>query len=253
MIDRREEYIRMAAVEEELWWYKSLHALVYQTISKHFTEKTIKIVDAGCGTGGLMKYLQRYYHNNNLQGLDISPYAVEICHKSQLNVILEDIRNISNHFLPNTVDVIVSNDTFYFLSEAERKAILNDFYGLLRPNGLAIINLPALSVFSGIHDISVGINHRFSSRDISQMVDPTQFKLIKASYWPFLLSPIILVTRCLQRFKLRMNKNTRIISDINLPPNGINQLLLKLTQTENTYMNYKPFGSSLFLVIKRIN
>ncbi|MEI8203010.1 MAG: class I SAM-dependent methyltransferase [Bacteroidota bacterium] len=243
----------MAQVEEELWWYKSLHSLVQKAISKHFTEKTIKIVDAGCGTGGLMKFLQKKYHYNNLQGIDISPDAIEICRSAQLNVVLDDIKNISAHFQPASIDVIISNDTFYFLSEPERSSIIAEFYNLLQPKGLVIINLPALKAFRGIHDISVGINYRFSRKDIPRLVDISQFNILKATYWPFFLSPIIWFTRCFQRIKLKLNKNTKIISDINLPPTRINELLFKLIQAENALLNHKPFGSSLFLILQRFN
>ena len=36
MIDKREEYTKMAEVEERLWWYKTLHTLVYKVIKKKF-------------------------------------------------------------------------------------------------------------------------------------------------------------------------------------------------------------------------
>jgi SAM-dependent methyltransferase len=250
MINRKIEYIRMASVEEQLWWYRSLHTLVFNQISNSFSENTIKIVDAGCGTGGMLKYLSKNEYKN-IEGFDISTDAVEICKSRQLSVYIDSIINISAHYKPQTLDVIISNDTFYFINETERKKLIQDFHNLLRPNGLVILNLPALKAFRGIHDISVGVNYRFSKRDIKKMINPSQFKILRATYWPFFLSPIIFITRFFQRIKLKINKNAKIESDIDLPPKEINNLLFKLTRIENAVFKNKPFGSSLFLVLKK--
>ncbi len=252
MIDRKNEYIKMASVEEQLWWYKSLHTLVYSQISNAFSENSIKIVDAGCGTGGMLKFLEKKNYKN-IEGFDISIDAVEICKNLPFKVYFDSIVNISSHYKPQSVDVFISNDTFYFINETERKTLINDFYNLLRPNGLIILNLPALKAFRGIHDISVGVNYRFSKKDIKKMVDISKFKIERATYWPFFLSPIIFTSRLIQRIKLKTNKNIKIESDIDLPSKRMNDLLFKLTQTENNIFRKKPFGSSLFLVLKRIN
>jgi SAM-dependent methyltransferase len=240
----------MAAAEEQLWWYKSLHYLVFNYISNSFSENTINIVDAGCGTGGMLKYLSKNGYKN-IEGFDISLDALEICKSKQLNVYLDSIINISAHYKPQSLDVIISNDTFYFINETERKLLIRDFYNLLKPNGLVILNLPALNAFRGIHDISVGVNYRFSKSDIKKMIGPSQFNIIRVTYWPFFLSPVIFITRFFQRIKLKINKNTKIESDLDLPSRRINNLLFKLTRFENTVFKNKPFGSSLFLVLKK--
>jgi SAM-dependent methyltransferase len=252
MIERKHEYVKMAAVEERLWWYKALHSLVYSHISDAFSEKLIKIADAGCGTGGMIKFLTGKGYQN-IDGFDISEEAVGICKDASLPVFHENIVNISNHYQLQSLDVIISNDTFYFITEAERKQLISDFYKLLRPNGIVLLNLPALNAFRGIHDISVGIGYRFSKKDIKKMIDKEEFSIQRVNYWPFFLSPIIYFSRFFQRIKLKMNKNIKIESDIDLPPDWINKLLFKLTRCENNIFRRKPFGSSLFLVLRRNN
>ena len=250
MIDRKDEYDRMAAVEENLWWYKCLHHLVLRQVEEHFESKNVKIVDAGCGTGGLMNFLIKHQYSN-IQGLDISRDAINICKKAKLNVFTESIQNIKSHFRDRSIDLIISNDTFYFLSEMERKKLLRDFYELLNPNGLVILNVPALKAFRGIHDISVGIQQRFSKKDIKAMIFGSEFKVVKLLFWPFFLSPVILLSRFWQRIKLKTDKNTPIISDIDMPSKGLNNLLFKIVDFENKILSHKPFGSSLFLVLQK--
>ncbi len=250
MINRSVEYTRMAAVEEKHWWYRSLHLLVYKEISKRHQQKDLFIVDAGCGTGGLMKFLQNKGYRN-LEGFDISNDAIAFCKAANLKVELNSIRSIAEIYSPQSVDIIVSNDTFYFFSEEERRAILQAFWHVLKPGGMVILNLPALEAFKGIHDLSVGIEKRFTKKAVKEMINTKQFHVSTVKFWPFILSPIIFFSRFFQRIQLKMNKNVEIHSDVNLPPNSINKVLFFITKMENTLLKYKPFGSSLFLVLTK--
>ena len=78
MKDRPNEYYKMAEVEMNHWWYKSLHFQVLQQLMIKSKSKKIKILDAGCGSGGLMKYLEARGYEN-MKGFDISDEAVNLC------------------------------------------------------------------------------------------------------------------------------------------------------------------------------
>lgn len=58
MLDRHEEYDRMAECEQKLWWYRALHERTVEAIRQRFGQQPLRILDAGCGTGGLMMYLR---------------------------------------------------------------------------------------------------------------------------------------------------------------------------------------------------
>ena len=61
------EYYRLARVEDDHWWYRSVHRLVTNEVNKGWTFgglkvqpwKTPTILDAGCGTGGLTEKLAK--------------------------------------------------------------------------------------------------------------------------------------------------------------------------------------------------
>lgn len=250
MLDRKHEYIKMADVEDRHWWYKSLNELVLHTISKQKKDKSIKIVDAGCGTGGLLSKLKSEGFLN-ISGFDLSDTGVEIGRQKSLDVVQSDILNIHKLYTEDSVDVITSNDTFYFFSVEQRLEITNKFYNLLKRNGLVIVNLPALNAFSGIHDISVGCNYRFNKQDIFRIFDPNKYELLRSIYWPFMLSPVIFLSRLIQRIQLALNPDTGIESDIDLPSDSVNNLLYKIVAFENKWLRFKPFGSSLFLIMRK--
>ena len=253
MIDNIEEYNRMSVFEINHWWYKTLHYSIYREILDFFNKNTaISILDAGCGTGGTILYLKnKGYHN--ICGFDISSYAVDICKERNLNVFHEDIRNIDKHFNEDCVDIIICSDILYFLNSDDIEEVLQNFFSILKNNGIVIINLPALRVFKGAHDIAVGIKYRFSKRLIKELFSSTEFFIKEMYYWPFLLSSIILLIRLFQRIKMFFKNDLTITSDLKQYPNIINTVLFGLNKIERQILKNRGFyGSSIFISAQKI-
>jgi SAM-dependent methyltransferase len=242
-----DEYAKMAKVEEVLWWYRTLHHLVLDVIRRYRPGLDIAILDAGCGTGGLMHFLLSCGYRN-LKGVDFSNVAVEWCHRRNLDVQQGNLTNFAGLYAEESADVIVSNDTLYFFQEQEQENVVEQFRRILKPGGLLILNLPALKAFRGIHDICVGIKVRFSKADTRRLLKESLFDVVQELYWPFLLSPVIYAVRLSQRIKMRRNPHFQIGSDTNLPPERLNRIFLELTLFENRMLARRPFGSSLLLM-----
>ena len=140
MISNEAEYQKMALVEDHHWWYQALHRLVLSSIQQYFPDnKEIKIVDAGCGTGGLLEFLKKSQYQN-IPGFDLSQHAVKICRERGLDVVQRKIQHIKKHYCDHSLDVIISCDVLYFLSLQEREKLISDCFDLLKENGLLIIN-----------------------------------------------------------------------------------------------------------------
>jgi ubiquinone/menaquinone biosynthesis C-methylase UbiE len=245
------EFYKIAEVEHEHWWYKSLHDLVLKYICKHFNNKNIKIIDACCGTGGLIEYLEKHEYNNT-EGFDISETGLQIAKNKGLNVIKADLKNISDYYKDNYADVIICNDALYFFEQNQQNIITSKMYNILKPEGLIIINMPALKTFSCNHDKIVDINKRINIKDIKYIFDLKKFKLISSTYWPFLLSPFIWSVRFIQRIDFKLNKNMHLRSDLKKETFINNRILYFIVNFENKIFNRKPFGSSLFVVLQKI-
>lgn len=252
MLERRHEYDKMARVEQEHWWYRTLHHLVLDSIRRRFRGNEIAIIDAGCGTGGLMLFLRSrgYCH---ISGFDLSEDGVRYCRQRNLAVAQDHLLNLAARHPPASADVIVSTDTLYFLEPNERISFVRQSGEILKPGGLLILNLPALKAFAGIHDLSVGIKHRFSRADVRAFVNRDRFHIVRELYWPFLLSPAVFLVRAFQRLKMRVDSQFDVRSDIELPGRAINMLLETITRLENRWFPTKPFGSSLLVVAEKMS
>jgi len=241
----------MAQVETRLWWYRALHHLVAAALATHPGGRDARIVDAGCGTGGLLIFLRERGYRC-VSGFDVSTEAIAICKRRGLPAQAGNLHHLDQVIQPGQADALVSNDTLYFFTVEEREQILALCARALAPNGFLILNLPAARAFRGVHDVSVGITHRFSKSEVRTLVSSAGFSVVRMLFWPFLLSPVIYATRLRQRIRLQHCRDLQVRSDLDLPPAPLNRLLEVVTRMENKLLPWKPFGSSIFVVAKKL-
>ena len=252
MLINYNEYRAMFEVEDRMWWYKTLHDRVVEEIKAYSPEfRTLRVLDAGCGTGGLLTRLASE-GIRELEGFDFNEHAVAFSQSRGLPV---SRKNIADFDLPaESFDVVVSDDVLYQLEDAELLAALRCIHRVLKPGGIFISNNNAFEVFRGTHDLAVGSKRRFVRADFEHFLSHfTDFSILKSTYWSLLLSPLILGTRLFQRFQLKRGwvRPEEVRSDVALPASPVNALLYGICTLERRLMRRSPFGSSLFLVIQR--
>ncbi len=250
MIGNRYEYDAMAKCERQLWWYRCLHELTIQKIKAYTAAAQPRILDAGCGTGGLLWRLKESGYSD-LAGFDLSPYAAAMAQASSgIDVRVLDILLLEGAYPPNSFDVIISHDIVSMLKPGLDTEAVQGLLQLLKPGGVLLMNFPALEVFKGVHDIAVGTQQRYSIASVKKMLNG-KIAVAGFIYWPFLLSPFIFLTRVLQRTKWLFKKQHSAVSDVKMPPGFINQFFYKIISLENRLLVAKPWGSSLFVVLKK--
>ncbi len=249
MIGRSDEYEKMFRLEGRLWWYRHLHERVAEALHGRFgARRDVRLLDAGCGTGGLLYFLrQRNYQN--LRGIDGSADAVAFCHERDLDAALVNLTELAEFEPDVQYDAIVCNDVFCYFSDADLTQLLTQFARRLAPGGILISNNNAFNVFWGQHDLAVGASRRFVRADFGRLLPTAGLRIGQSTYWSLALSPLILVMRQWQRLQLRLGwrKPEEAQSDVYLPANWLNQTLYYLVRTEQRLLPRTPFGSSLFI------
>ena len=246
-----EEFKMMYEAEEKLWWYRILHEKVLAEIQLKFTsKKDISILDLGCGTGGLLQFLQKNNYTN-LQGIDASDASIYFSKSRKLNVQKANIDDILTLFKGQQFDVIICNDVFYCLCKSQIINTLQNVYTLLNADGIFLSNNNAFNIFYGTHDIAVGGKWRFTLKDFQEFTQNTSLKIQDYSYWTWMLSPLVLSIRIFQQIQLKMGliDTTKLVSDVSIPPDWLNELLYKIVKTEESILCKGFFGSSLFVKI----
>jgi len=245
----KEEYSNLFTNEKDHWWYQGLRDLVLRSL-KQYHKQGGALLDAGCGTGGLLELLQKQDDLiSRAIGVDISDFAIEFCKKRKL----EEVYQSSIEDLPledSEVDSVVSLDVLYHLDVEDDHAALKEFERVLKPGGILIINLPAFESLRGSHDISGQTKKRYTKQDLEELVVATNFDIIKLSYRNVFLFPAIYAYRkIMPGFFSGESKN----SDLWRFPKFLNSLLNKIVLIENwllQFLNF-PFGTSVYCIAKK--
>src|SRR5688500_12322643 len=79
-----DEYLKLAEVEDQMWYFRSLHAHVARELARGVDRPagaSPHILDAGCGTGGLILRLRAAQPKWQFSGIDFMPIACELARK----------------------------------------------------------------------------------------------------------------------------------------------------------------------------
>ncbi len=252
MLFSHEEYQSMYEVEEKLWWYRILHEKVIDSIIRNFSSQDIDILDAGCGTGGMMNSLIKTGYTL-VEGFDYAISAVEFTKSRNLNVRQLDIAELALN-QDEKFDVVISNDVMYSLDHTLIREVFQNVTKVLKPGGVFITNNNAFTVFKGIHDEVLGGKHRFTLPYFKKIVDGIpNLEIQYSTYWSLFLAIPILVVRLLQQIQLKFGfvDISKQKSDVQLPSDLVNRFFYSLVKQEEKLFKRAFFGSSLFLVIKK--
>lgn len=243
-------YEEMFAVEDSHWWYVGLHDLVLVLAKKLLPQQHLKILDAGCGTGGLLSALSTVGYE--VEGLDFSDHALSLCHKRGLqNVFKADINEWEpNH---NVYDLITSFDVLSHEWVTDEVKILKSLANGLKENGLIMLNYPAFPILRRQHDKVVMMRKRYTKRSLVQMLSKASFEPIIFSYRIPHAFIILLLLRFYESFRTDHQDSQSDIATT--PPILINNILTKTIKVENQVIALGvsiPLGSSLFVAARKI-
>jgi SAM-dependent methyltransferase len=238
-----QEYVTMAQVEAEHWWYKGLH----DCLLKFIPEKNKSLLDVGCGTGQFLKL----YNKANAIGLDYSAQALALAKGKVNNSLIQgDIRALP--FDDASFQTVVSCDVLdCFDDEEERRQALGELYRVMSRDGLLLLNLPAFPILKSSHDKAVHVVHRFRKEELKNLLLAQGFEIQLLSYRNCFLFPVAAMLRLIRK----KSRRDAMKSDVELPHKWLNKLLSQVLYLENSYLSMKgtfPFGLSLFALVKKV-
>ena len=248
----RHEYDTMRQVEDTYWWYQVLHReVVKDVVSRCSPAQPCRLLDAGCGTGGMLHTLREIRPDWQITGLDFSSAAVECCQQRGLPEIIRGSVD-EMPFRNASFDIVVSLDVLYHRQVSQNRA-LSEAARVLKPGGLLILNLPAFDVLRGRHDVAVHGTRRYTVKEIRELLGPTGLKLETAFCWNAWLFLPLLVWRLLTR-PLKPRREGETKSDLSTLPPKINALLTTIGRLDFMVCRLlrPPFGTSVYCVGRKV-
>jgi SAM-dependent methyltransferase len=239
------EYKTIKDNEHSHWWYKSLHSLIIKSIGK-LKDKTC-IIDAGCGTGGLIQRCPDIH-----LGFDYSNHALPLIPNPVSNNILQASVN-KIPIKSNTASTIISCDVLYHQDVNDEQAI-DEFHRILKSNGILILHLPAYNFLKSTHDKQIHTKKRYTTRQLSETLSHLGFEIKFITYRNTFLFPVAAFKRILDKFS--PTKDISSQSDVKTHSRFLNSILFYIMRVENFLLTVGvkfPYGLSVFCIAKKKN
>jgi SAM-dependent methyltransferase len=174
-----------------MWWFAALHANLLMLCRRRADRG--RLLDAGCGTGGLLARLAQQSPSRNTVGIDRDSFAcTRAAQKSARPVCAGSVTALP--FADRAFAVILSADVLCHRDVDDRRA-LEQFHRCLVAEGILILNLPAYRWMMSRHDAAVYNARRYTKRGVIALLRAAGFRPIFASYWNMLLFPLMVLTR----------------------------------------------------------
>lgn len=240
----RAEYDLMAAVEDRMWWFRGLHALATGTFL-HARRTScgalgLPALDAGCGTGGLLRSLVTAAPDAALVGLDFAIAAAAVARtKSGRPVAVGSVNELP--FEDEAFAAIFSMDVLCHRGVDQARS-LAEAHRCLAPGGVLVLNLPAYRWMLSTHDERVHNVRRYTRTEVVALLRDAGFRSISASYWNTFLFPLMVLKR-----KIMSGED----SDVRPFPAPVEFLFRGVLGVERLLMRLGlrfPFGGSIFVV-----
>lgn len=243
---RPEEYATLRRVEDEHWWYRQLRRVVRWHLDRFASGwQTRAILDAGCGTGGNLAHLEG---DAVRVGLDFASEALGGARTRGLDRLVRgDASRLP--FADASFDVVLSMSVIYHAWIPDPHAAVRELARVLRPGGIALIDVPAYQSLYSSHDEAVMTARRFTAPELRALVEASGFEVLRVTHWMTLLFPAVWIARKLRFFARGRDFEATEVEE----PGGVNAALDALMRVEAALWRRTPlpFGLSIHCVARR--
>ena len=240
------EYELMHAVEDRMWWYRGLRTLVAGQLARALVGSPAggPVLDAGCGTGGMLRILGHAVVGRPTLGLDFNPVAAAMAlAKAGRPVISGSVNEmpVGDGMLGGYVSLDVLCH-----AGVEPERALSEARRCLQPGAVAVLNLPAYAWMFSAHDRRTQNARRFTRGEARALMARHGFRPLRASYWNMFLFPLMLLHRLIERDDAK--------SDVREYPRWQDAIFSAALTVERAIIATGislPFGGSLLIVAVR--
>ncbi|MEY4938760.1 MAG: hypothetical protein RIQ93_495 [Verrucomicrobiota bacterium] len=241
-----EEYLKLVEVEDHMWYFRSLHGHVQRELSRAGLPPGARVLDAGCGTGGLLLRLRQARPDLHYSGFDFSPLACALARK-RCGPELE-VREASITALPypdGSFDAVLPVDV---LSQVDNPGLaLAECHRVLKPGGVLILNTPAYMWLWSYHDVACETKRRYGREEIRQLLAEAGFRPELLTHWNALPFPALVLKR-------KVFPSAQDGSNVTRFPAPLERALNALMSVEHGWIQIGgrwPWGSSIFGVARK--
>lgn len=246
-------YQQFLNLEKTHWWFIGRRAILFSLLDKFLPKKkNLKILDVGCGFGGMLEGLSNLGY---AMGMEIDMESARTCRDRGFKGICLG----SGYDLPireNSLDIITLFDAIEHIDNDER--VLHQCVTALKPGGHMMITVPAYQILYADNDRTSHHLRRYTLSRLKHLIRKEGLKVIKGTYFNVILFPLILPAVMLIKIKeaLRGPIPGSETGRTNLSykyPRLLNHLLCTIFSSEQHLLKRvsMPFGHSIALIARK--
>jgi SAM-dependent methyltransferase len=245
----REQYAIMARQEERHWWYTGMRRVALAVLAGVLDgQRDLRILDAGCGTGGTTLALRRF---GQVVGVDLAWEGLEPARERGLKRLARaTIERLP--FRSASFDAATSFEVVYHLGVANDIRAFQEIRRVLKTDGVFLLRVPAHDWLRGEHDRLVHTRHRYSPDEVRGKLEAAGFSIDQLTWANSLLFPPAVAKRLLERVQ---GESDDAEPDLWQPPGPLNSVLEGAIAMEALAIPRRvplPFGLSVLAVARAV-
>jgi SAM-dependent methyltransferase len=245
----REQYAIMARQEERHWWYTGMRRVALAVLDGELDgRRGLRILDAGCGTGGTTLALRRF---GEVCGIDLAWEGLEPARERGLKQLARATIE-SLPFASASFDAVTSFEVVYHLGVGNDIRAFQEARRVLKDGGVFLLRVPAHDWLRGEHDRLVHTRHRYSPDEVRGKLETAGFHVDQLTWANTLLFPPAVAKRLLERVQ---SESDDAEPDLWQPPGPVNNVLESAIAVESLAIPRGvplPFGLSVLAVARAL-
>ena len=214
--------------------------LFYEFI-RRYVKKNGAILDAGCGTGGMLDLLKPDYPF--VVGIDHARIALKYCKLNGIDSVLQGAIE-SLPFAEGAFHGVVSLDVLYHEGVKDDITALKEIVRVLKPSGYVFLQLPAYEWMRSAHDRMAHASRRYTERRVREMLVSCDLRIVRITYRVCILFPLAFIQRKLLRSQdSDMRETKSFLNALFMIVMGIEEFLIKMINL--------PFGLSVIAIAQK--
>ncbi len=236
-----------ALAEDDHFWFRGLRRSAQIMLDASLDGSRLsRVLDCGTGTGRNLDWLNTY---GAAVGVELSPTGLAVARDRGRRVVRGTVAALP--VASASVDLATSFDVLYCLPDAVERAALSEMARVLRPGGLALINVAALDILHGSHSTLTMEIRRYTRERLRSRLESAGFSIERMSFTNCSTFPLTLAVRVVDRWSGRAAEASD--ADLRVPAAPVNSLLNFILTVEAGVMRYVslPIGSSLLCLARK--
>jgi len=238
-----DEYARIAAAEDDHWWYRNTRALAQDLLGPWLIQHP-RILDAGCGPGGNGA---SFTAHGSVVGVDVSPDALTYVRARRPQMVPVRASVEALPFVSGAFDIALVVTVLYTVTDDARA--LSELARVVRSGGAVLLVEPAFESLRRAHDATVHGQRRYRRRALTELFDGAGLQVARATYAYSFLAPPAAALGALDR--LRDRRHPPAGSDVD--KRALDRVFAPLAMAERRWLAHHDmaWGTSLVVLATR--